>query len=195
VTSHFYEFIDPRGDTWLTHELQTGETYEVIVTTAGGLWRYRLGDLVEVDGFVADTPSLRFLGRGNSVSDLCGEKLAETFVTRAIETACAAVGFSTHFAMLAPDAEDTGRWSYALFVEGTAPLELPALLDTELRKNPHYALCRDLGQLGPPRCFGVAGAYERFCRASVATGQRLGDIKPRSLSPRPDWRTNLEATA
>ena len=63
------------------------ESSAVIVTTGGGLWRYRLGDLVEVDGFVAATPSLRFIGRGASVSALCGEKLNETFVTRAIEAA------------------------------------------------------------------------------------------------------------
>lgn len=60
------------------HELRTGESYTVIVTTGGGLWRYRLGDLVEVDGFF-----------GASVSDLCGEKLAETFATHAIAAASA----------------------------------------------------------------------------------------------------------
>lgn len=190
VASHFYEFSDARGDIRLAHELQTGETYDVIVTTAGGLWRYRLGDLVEVDGFVAATPSLRFLGRGNSVSDLCGEKLAETFVTNAIEAACASVGFAPPFAMLAPDADGTGRWSYALFVEGDPRPELPALLDSELRKNPHYALCRDLGQLGPLHCFGVTGAYEKLC-SGAAAGQRLGDIKPRSLSSRSDWQKHF----
>ena len=28
--------------------LREGEEYEVVVTTAGGLWRYRLGDRVRV---------------------------------------------------------------------------------------------------------------------------------------------------
>jgi hypothetical protein len=75
IRSHFYEFTDEHGAVKLAHELRPGAIYRVIVTTGGGLWRYRLGDLVEVDGFVGRTPSLRFLGRGGNVSDLCGEKL------------------------------------------------------------------------------------------------------------------------
>ena len=195
VTSHFFEFADARGETLLAHELRPGETYAVVVTTGGGLWRYRLGDLVEVDGFVGPTPSLRFLGRGGSVSDLCGEKLAETFVTRAIEAACASCEFTPRFAMLAPDADAAGRWSYTLFAEGESPPELPRCLDRELRKNPHYALCRNLSQLGPLRCFQIAGnAYRTFCAASVSEGRRLGDIKPQALSSRPDWKTLFDGS-
>ena len=196
VTSHFFEFARANGETLLAHELRPGESYEVIVTTGGGLWRYKLGDLVEVDAFVGATPSLRFLGRGGSVSDLCGEKLAEAFVTRAIESACAACGFTPRFAMLAPEADAAERWSYTLFAEGNLPPDFPARLDCELRKNPHYALCRDLNQLGPLRCFQIAsGADQIFCNASVSEGRRLGDIKPQALSLRADWRSIFGAVA
>jgi hypothetical protein len=189
VASHFYEFADADGVMHLAHELRVGETYEVIVTTAGGLWRYRLGDLVEVDAFIAATPSLRFVGRGNSVSDLCGEKLSEAFVTHAIETACASLGCSPCFAMLAPECDATGRWRYTLFADGDFPLELAARLDAELHANPHYAHCRNIGQLCALRCHRLAGGgYEAFCRASAAADQRIGAVKPRALSPRTDWR-------
>ena len=192
VASHFYEFENERTEVLTAHELRAGETYAVIVTTGGGLWRYRLGDLVEVDGFIGATPSLRFLGRGAGVSDLCGEKLAETFVTRAIAAACAACGFAPRFAMLAPDADSAGRPGYTLFAEGDLPRELPARLDGELRKNPHYALCRDLSQLGPLRCFRIAGdAYRIFCNARVSENGRIGDIKPQALSARNDWRSHF----
>ena len=188
IASHFFEFENTRGEMHLAHELCGGETYAVIVTTGGGLWRYRLGDLVEVDGFIGPTPSLRFLGRGAGVADLCGEKLAEIFVTRALAAACAACGCAPRFAMLAPEADAAGGWSYTLFAEGEVPPGLPARLDAELRQNPHYALCRDLRQLGPLRLFPVTNGYEIFCQASTAAGRRLGDIKPQALSPRPDWR-------
>ena len=188
VRSHFFEFADARGAVRLAHELCAGESYEVIVTTGGGLWRYRLGDFVELDGFIASTPSLRFIGRGSSASDLCGEKLTETFVTRAIEASCASLGCTPYFAMLAPERDAGGRWSYTLFVQGELPPELPSRLDEALRANPHYALCRDLGQLGPLRCFPIAsGAYEAFCAPLITSGQRLGDIKPRALSSRIGW--------
>ena len=192
VTSHFLEFDDAAGETLLAHQLRPGESYAVIVTTSGGLWRYRLGDLVEVDGFVSAVPSLRFLGRGGSVSDLCGEKLAETFVTRAIEAACASSEFTPRFAMLAPDPDSSGRWSYTLFVEGDLPPVLASCLEGELRENPHYAFCRDLGQLGPLRCFQIGeGACRTFCRVSASEGRRFGDIKPQALSNRCDWREHF----
>lgn len=124
--------------------------------TGGGLWRYRLGDLVEVDGFIGATRSLRFLGRGASVSDLCGEKLAETFATRAIAAACAACACTPHFALLAPEHDPAGRWSDTLFAEG----KLPARLDAELRANPHRART-------PSRRHQATGAFstQRLARA------------------------------
>ena len=192
VTSHFFEFTNARGEMFLAHELCRGETYSVVVTTGAGLWRYRLGDLVEVDGFLDATPSLRFLGRSGGVSDLCGEKLAETFVASALEAACALFDFTPRFAMLAPERDGAECWGYTLFVEGRVPSELPVCLDGELRKNPHYALCRDLSQLGPLRCVEIeSGAYETFCQISASAGRRLGDIKPQILSSRTDWRSHF----
>ena len=189
VTSHFFEFEDGDGGVHLANELRTGESYSVIVTTGGGLWRYRLGDMVEVDGWVEGTPSIRFLGRGASVSDLCGEKLTEGFVSRAIEEVCIASSFTPVFAMLAPEIDAAGHASYTLFMEGAAPAEFQGLLEAYLRRNPHYALCRDLRQLGPLGiCNIAAGAYEDYCGACLADGQRWGDIKPRNLSVRGDWR-------
>lgn len=191
MASHFHEFADARGTIHLAHELRPGETYTVIVTTGGGLWRYRLGDLVEVDGRVGRTPSLRFLGRSGNVSDLRGEKLSEAFVTRAIEAACARCGLALRFAMLAPET-DAGRCHYTLFIEGPSSPSLAAGLDAELSANPHYALCRELGQLGAPQIFQAAtGAYEVYCAIAVTEGRRMGEVKPQCLSTRTDWRLRL----
>ena len=43
--SHFLKFR-PRGskDVFLAHQLKSGRTYEVIMTTGGGLYRYATGD-------------------------------------------------------------------------------------------------------------------------------------------------------
>jgi hypothetical protein len=196
VSSHFYEFTDPRGDIRLAHELQTGEIYEVVVTTAGGLWRYRLGDLVKVDGFVAATPSLHFLGRGNGVSDLCGEKLAEIFVTHAIKAVCSSLDFTPSFVMLAPDTDRSGSSFYTLFIDTDPPDKLAERLDNELRRNPHYAVCRDLAQLARLRCCKIGkAAFAFYCESEAARGRRFGDIKPQLLSPRTDWRNVFELLA
>jgi hypothetical protein len=196
ITSHYFEFEDSTGALRLVHELRRGEIYAVIVTTGGGLWRYRLGDHVEVDGFVGSTPSLRFLGRGASVSDLRGEKLAESFVTQALRLAGVVTGFTPAFALLAPESGDGAPPHYTLFVEGDPPASFLPAVESELRKNPHYALCRDLGQLGALQCLRILrGAYERFSSTGTSQGRRLGDIKPQTLSARTDWRSHLAEPA
>ena len=57
IGSHFFEFIDANGCARLAHQLERGVDYTVVVTTGGGLYRYRLADRVSVDGWCAATPS------------------------------------------------------------------------------------------------------------------------------------------
>jgi hypothetical protein len=193
VCSHFYEFADAAGGVHRAHELQRGETYRVIVTTAGGLWRYRLGDEVEVDGFCDRTPALRFLGRGAAVSDLCGEKLSESFVTTALQAAVRRMATPPPFAMLAPECHGPTGLHYTLFIQGTLPDELLDALEAELAKNPNYAHARRLGQLGPLRGCPIADdAYATFCRVLAEGRRRLGEIKPQALSTRQDWRRHFQ---
>jgi hypothetical protein len=189
VVSHFFEFIADTGEVLCAHELRVGLTYEVVVTTSGGLWRYRTADRVEVAGFIERTPSLRFLGRTGCVSDRCGEKLSEAFVAEALRRAVGSSKNAIRFALLAPEEISAAQWSYVLFVEGAPPAELLPRLELALRENPHYAYCRDIGQLQPLRVVKVsANAYERFAAAETARGLKLGDIKPVALSLRSDWR-------
>jgi hypothetical protein len=183
VTSHFFEFRDDAGRIHPIEDLRRGEAYEVIVTTGGGLWRYCLGDRVEVTGFVERTPALTFLGRTGNVSDRCGEKLAEAFVARVLATLFP----SARFAMLAPEYNES-LCAYGVFLEEVDEARSDGqAVDAALNANPHYALCRRLGQLGPPRVIRVRDAYARFAAAEVARGMRLGDIKPVALSQRTDW--------
>lgn len=75
-TSHFYEFREVEsGRILLAEALELEGVYEVILTTGGGLYRYCTGDLVRCTGYQLRLPCLEFIGRGNSVSDMVGEKL------------------------------------------------------------------------------------------------------------------------
>ena len=178
VRSHYFEFECDGGKMLPAHDLQIGGEYRPIVTTAGGLYRCRLGDRVRCDGLVGRTPSLRFLGRADAVVDRFGEKLNEHFVGAAIRRVLADSGVAADFAMLAPAG---GR--YALHLCAAAPPSLAGALDAALCTNPHYAHCRALGQLGPVRVVRVGpDAYEKYAAAQVAAGRRLGDIKATALS-------------
>ena len=203
IRSHFFEFLDSNGRARLAHQLEHGVEYSVVVTTAGGLYRYRLADRVTVDGWCEATPSLCFLGKEDSVSDLFGEKLSDAFVATVLGSLLTN-GPQPVFAMLAPDQSASGT-AYTLFIESNrsatgisgsaeavALQNLAAALERELRRNPHYAWCVDLGQLRPacvmPVGPGAHGAYLDFC---AARGRRLGDIKPVSLDSDTGWAAAL----
>ena len=195
VTSHFLEFLEtgsaaPR----LLHELELGREYSVVLTTGGGLWRYRLGDGVRVTGFFERTPVLEFLGREGNVSDVCGEKLSAAFVDSVLlelqsERAC-----TPAFAMLAPSFEDSPR--YVLFFHGRIQTSrLAELLDAKLRRNPHYDYCRKLGQLSPPVVFQITeGAGEAYVRRCSALGQRAGSVKETPLHRLSGWENHFQGS-
>lgn len=182
IRSHFFEFLpEEGGDPRFAWELEEGRVYSVVLTTGGGLYRYRLHDRVRVVGFVERTPSLRFLGKEGHVSDLRGEKLHESFVAGALARVFERTGISPRFALLAPD-RDAGVAGYVLFLESekAPPAEM---LDEELSANPGYRLCRSLGQLAAVRIERLeAGAFERYLHRCRELGQRWGDVKPLALS-------------
>lgn len=185
ITSHFLEFLDEGGSPHLAHELHPGKQYSVIITTGGGLWRYRLNDLIRVERFLGKTPSIRFIGKAGNISDLFGEKLSEAFVSQVLERLRQRQLLDGSFAMLAPQGN-----RYVLYARGAPAATALSTLEQELRENPHYAYCRDLGQLAAPALFRIADDCDPHAAVILrhsAQGQRMGDIKPGALSRLVDW--------
>ncbi len=93
----YYEFIrlaelekdQPR--TVSIADLEVGESYEVVLTTYSGLYRYRLGDIVEITGFHNSAPRFRYMYRNGVAINLAGEKSNESHITSAVESAVAAL--------------------------------------------------------------------------------------------------------
>jgi hypothetical protein len=202
LRSHFYEFLDPEhpdARPRLAHELERGRTYSVLLSTSGGLLRYRLGDLVRVEGFLHDTPCLRFVGRADAVCDLVGEKLAATRVAAVLDATLPPLfgGARPVFSMLAPE------WSappaYRLFLETSAPdtrlAEAAAAVERALAEGHHYRYARELGQLGPVRAVRVSEGARRYESRCIALGQRAGDIKPMDLHRQPGWSAHFSGAA
>jgi hypothetical protein len=197
VRSHFLEFArvdshdrpserSPLG----AHELERGQRYEVILSNAGGLYRYRLGDLVQVVGHVNECPLIRFVGRHGYVSDWFGEKLSEAHVASVLHHALESARVSASFAMLACDPTLT-RPAYVLYIDTRESDEaLDALgrsIEAELRCNFHYDYARLVGQLAPLRVFRAEGAAATYLKTAVDAGQRAGDVKPLALDRRDGW--------
>jgi hypothetical protein len=188
LTSHFYEFL-PTGDSRprLTHQLEEGGEYSLLMTTSGGLYRYRLGDRVRVRGLHGQVPVLEFAGRDDGVSDLRGEKLSPGFVQDCLDEVLTKAAIPARFSMVAPQRGNTPR--YVLFIEAsTHPKRFGQALEAALRANPHYDYCRNLGQLEALGIFWISkNASEIYMRRCAELGQRAGSVKPTSLHRSAGW--------
>ncbi len=192
LCSHHFEFRDDAGAFFAAHELQTGAQYDIIVSTQGGLYRYCLGDVVRVDGFLHGTPSLRFVGRNDRRVDQVGEKLSDAFVRSAFEAAGAG---RLGFVRLVPTPPQPDQPpSYTLLVDSTVddPFDLRARMLAELRRNPYFAQALDLGQLGQLGLFRVRGDAETRWLELESAQRPLGGIKPTSLGTNVRWETVLD---
>ena len=205
LRSHFFEFEavsstgaggDRPGALRMAHQLERGGRYRVVVTTGGGLYRYQLRDEVAVVGFERGCPLLRFLGKADCVSDLVGEKLSEPQVRGVLERVFSSLDLSPDFALVVP-IEGTPP-GYCLYLQD-ARLSRPShtvdglarSFEEGLGENPYYRYAVSLGQLAPAqvRLLDQPGpsARARYERRCLELGQRLGDVKPTALDPRPGW--------
>lgn len=189
IRSHVFEFQDKDDKVHAPWQIEKGEQYSVVITTGGGLYRYRLGDRIQVDGFFGEVPCLSFIGKEDQVSDFYGEKLNENFVASVFSSVFAKNKLNPHFALLAVE-ETLTTPAYVLYLEigGDIPDSLALQVDQALRANPHYDLCIRLGQLGNARVSRVENdAFNLYSRRLAKMGMRLGDIKPTPLSCHSGW--------
>jgi hypothetical protein len=181
LRSHFFEFEGEEGDVRSLHELSEGDAVTPILTTGGGLWRYRLPDRVIVDGFVERTPSIRFVGRIDAVSDLRGEKLSDAFVAGVLDRCAARLGLQPRVSVLAPSDSPAGA-RYTWYTDANIDAARAATdLDESLSRNPHYAYARRLGQLAAPLIATVDVRAVRAFGIGGLKGAPIGAAKPVSL--------------
>lgn len=185
INSGFYEFMDDSGNTLTCSELDIGKIYEVLITTWGGLYRYRPGDRVQVAGWMKNTPLLDFVGRAGLVSDLCGEKLDESFVCSALEKAgINRSGFSMLLPVMTPRGYelilDKAQWNHQ------AAGDFAQRVEQQLQKNPQYHYAVTIGQLQPLCAVRVTSPWMQYRKFMLNKGARLGDIKPPVLSTHPE---------
>jgi hypothetical protein len=181
IGTHYFEFVpeaemDSANPTVLAaHELEQGKTYFLLPTTAAGLYRYHISDLVRVTGFLGRTPTVEFVGKGHRFANLTGEKVSEHHVTRAMDAAATDTGVSVGGYVVAP-VWDEQRPYYAVFVEepdAADEARLKALLTAFEKRltegNTEYEAKRESGRLGPIRAAILpTGALATFDRDRLA---------------------------
>jgi hypothetical protein len=182
--SGFYEFYK-NGIAYLANELIIDECYEVIITTSGGLYRYRTNDIVICDGYENDLPILQFMGRGGIQSDLVGEKLTEEFVGNCLSSI-------SGFSMLIPN--ENNKPHYNLLIDSinyTEYSKLERKIDEKLENNPHYAYAKKIGQLDNLKIYPVEQVLEKYINCMLSKDMRMGDIKIPALSTDTSWLSSI----
>ena len=202
---HFFEFVEQ--DAWdhdtpefLTlDQLEAGRRYYMLITTASGLYRYFMNDLVEVTGFFQQTPLLRFVQKGKGFTSLTGEKLYEGQTIDAIRETTTRYGLSPGFFLLVADEAVS---AYRLFIELEGDgrpdaREIGAAVDARLGElNIEYHAKRESGRLGPLTVAWLRrGTGEAYKAAGVRAGQREGQFKPRVLQYRKEIALPVEQYA
>lgn len=199
IRSHFFEFAPLNSGferTCLAHELSCESQYHVVVTTAGGLHRYRTGDIVSVEGFHNECPLIRFVGRGGNVCDLVGEKLDDSFVSRAIQGVMQSHELRPTFACLVPIDKTIPHYCLRIDIDDPTTVDCDSVqraMESALAENPYYDHAIRIGQLRPLEVslseMGGPSHWETYEAQCLRAGIRRGDIKPIALLCRHDRQT------
>jgi hypothetical protein len=166
IRHHYFEFIPEEQaeraepETLEASELSEGRNYFIVLTTAGGLYRYNIHDLVRCVGYHGKTPLIEFLNKGAHYSSLSGEKLSEHQVIAAVEASQRALGLKLKSYLLLPVWGDPPY--YSLLVEeddlvASSSRHLAQTLDGALgAHNIEYENRRATLRLAPVRIVPIA---------------------------------------
>lgn len=111
--SVFFEFVpvaeDGRAEArrLAIGEVELGEAYQVILTTASGLWAYEFGDVVRFTSL--EPPRIEFCGRTTEVLNSWREELTVEMARAALSEACGATGANWMQFHVAPVFAGEGR--------------------------------------------------------------------------------------
>jgi hypothetical protein len=196
IRHHYFEFIpEDQGDLDMPETIEAvdlveGKNYYIVLTTAGGLYRYSIHDLVHCVGFHGRAPVIAFLNKGSHFSSLSGEKLSEHQVITAVEEAQRELDLRLRSYLLLPSWSETPFYSLLveasdLAFEGSGD-QLARAVDQNLRgQNLEYANRRDTLRLGPVHTIRVPeGAWLEFQKRRLArSGGTVEQYKQPHLMP------------
>jgi GH3 auxin-responsive promoter len=204
INIHFYEFIpeelaeldDP--PTLLAHEVEIGGKYVVVLSTSAGLYRYNIGDVVQVRDFFGTTPVVEFLYRTGHTCSMTGEKLTEEQVAGAVSDAASRLGLHMRAFTMCPVA--TPFPHYALLAELEIDSERDLLnrflveVDVDLgRRNVEYQSKRTSRRLGAPELWVLqTGSYAALRQRRIEAGVSDVQVKVACLVRDPNWCRQFE---
>lgn len=184
IHAAFYEFIPAdsnSNETLLLHQLQQNREYSMIITTYAGLYRYKMHDIIRVDGFYKNTPEITFVSKTADIGNMVGEKLSAMSIIAAANKLTPEFGNIQHTcAVLSPDASTP---YYTFYIEFTtaanaSPNDIAEKMDNYLKQNIGYANKRRDSLLAPPKIKIMPSGWQNSLYAKkTKTGISTAQIK------------------
>jgi hypothetical protein len=197
LRTNYYEFIPEEAHgsenppVLSSHELEIGKRYAMILTTASGLYRYDLNDIVEVAGLYHETPVIAFVRKGQEMTNITGEKMHVNHFIAAFEEMGKIYQLPVKLFRVRPDFE-VSRYSIYLEMSADFPDDtlrnevLPSLDRCLARLNVEYAEKRRSKRLHLPCLYLMRpGWADEECQREAASGKRDTQYKWRILCPEP----------
>ena len=115
----FMEFLDVDDENAkcvTMDKLEEGKSYELIITSFGGLYRYNMHDVLTVKGFHNKTPLIEFRNRAGFAANIRGEKTSEAAVRNAVFETAKIMDLDVADFSIYPDS-DAEPPTYVMFME------------------------------------------------------------------------------
>lgn len=202
---NFFEFLERKvegeyGKPLTVDKIKQGRSYKVLLTTQEGLYRYDIGDVLEVVGFKGKLPIMRFVQREHFLN-IVGEFSPENQLLEAMAEACEQLNLKTCGYTFLPYMQDLSkRPCYELLVEPadgadtTALHKLAKTLDAILKRRiqDYRQMREEFGRLGHLRVAIVKpGTYEAIEKERLT---RAGQPKPLRIAKDPSVRQRFAIT-
>lgn len=181
----FYEFLSETGDgerIYTIRDVEVGSKYEILITTLSGMYRYAIGDVVEIVGFEGQAPVVRVCYRKSQVINIADEKMNVRQLENAMRkfqrrAGCTAEGYCVDgdYSMRRP--------RYLLYLEladGELPEDAAEILDECLMESSFgYKRDRELAELDKVFIQPVPkGGFKAYGRFMAKLGRRKEQDKP-----------------
>ncbi|KAL1060759.1 hypothetical protein V6Z11_1Z071900 [Gossypium hirsutum] len=174
-------------------QVKVGQEYEIVLPTFTGLYRYRLGDVVEVSGFHNETPKLKFICRRKLLLVVNIDKNTEKDLQLVVEKGsqllskhrAELVDFTSHAKLTHQPGHYVIYWEIKGKVEERVLCECCREMDASF-VDPGYVVSRRTNSIGPLElCIVERGTFKKILDYFIGNGAALSQFKtPRCTNDR-----------
>ncbi len=182
--SVFFEFIPVNGSSHrqlLAGEIKEGEKYELVLTNRSGLYRYRLGDVVEAVGRYKAAPIVKYCYRKNQIINIAGEKTNSEQLTLAVERFSVLTNTRIVGCCVTEDVSHTAL-RYLIFIEcanNAVIKNADEIMEKCMREtNFEYRSCAEINEIAPLKtAFLKSGSFMKYEHSLCLSGRFMGQSK------------------